>query len=442
MLIPPSYLFYLTNCILFILFVSVSPESKKCHSLYSDSKYYLGTKTPYSYVANVDDDPIVYGDCTPIRIWALVRHGTRNPGKISEKMRVNLSALKMILMDRHEAGKGNLCREEVEELRKWKPTVDPSELKFLTHEGEEEMLLLGERFLNRFPDLLPESYSNRTYKFRHTATQRTRESSQYFTVGLFGRRQKAHVWYPEPLAKDPILRFYKLCKRWRTEVDKNADALTELDKFKATPLVSRMLDNISARIGLSDRISFEDAKLIYQTCAFETAWHPKSPSPWCALFSKDDLEILEYSEDLKYYWIDGYGYPITYKQACVAVNDMFHHLTDESHPPYTFYFTHSGTILKVLSHLQLYRDPLPLSADLFNKTRLWRTSQIDVFGSNLAFVLFSCKDGYKILTMHQERPVTLPGCPEDHLCPLDSLQDFYRHSIENCDFDQFCHLDT
>lgn len=59
---------------------------------------------------------------------------------------------------------GNLCSEDVEKVRSWEPTVDPSELKFLTHEGEEEMLLLGERFQNRFPDLLPESYSNKTFK--------------------------------------------------------------------------------------------------------------------------------------------------------------------------------------------------------------------------------------------------------------------------------------
>lgn len=31
---------------------------------------------------------------------------------------------------------------------------------------------------------------------------------------------------------------------------------------------------------------------------------------------------MEYHEDLKYYWIDGYGHEITYKQACPAFNDM------------------------------------------------------------------------------------------------------------------------
>ncbi|XP_054287811.1 multiple inositol polyphosphate phosphatase 1 isoform X2 [Macrosteles quadrilineatus] len=420
----------------------MSGDSKKCHSFYRDSKYYLSTKTPYSYIANNTDDPLYFNGCSPTRIWAIIRHGTRNPGRtLVDKMRINLPALKTIVIGHHESEKGNLCSEVVEKLRTWVPSADPSELKFLTHEGEEEMILLGERFQNRFLDLLPETYSNKTYKFRHTATQRARESARSFTVGLFGRKQKAYVWYPEALAKDPILRFYKLCDKWQVEVDKNPEALKELEKFKTKPIVTRMLENISQRIGMTNRFKFDDAKLIYQTCGFETAWHPKSPSPWCGLLSKDDFEILEFASDLDYYWIDGYGFPINYQQACVAVNDMFQHLTDERYPQNTFYFTHSGTILKVLSYLGLYKDPQPLQADLFNKSRLWRTSQIDAFGSNLAFILYKCKDGDKILTLHQERPVTLPGCPEGDLCPLETLKKVYQHSINECNFQKLCRLD-
>jgi hypothetical protein len=37
------------------------------------------------------------------------------------------------------------------------------------------------------------------------------------------------------------------------------------------------------------------------------------------------LQIFEYAEDLEYYWIDGYGYNITYRQACPPVKDMMQH---------------------------------------------------------------------------------------------------------------------
>lgn len=39
------------------------------------------------------------------------------------------------------------------------------------------------------------------------------------------------------------------------------------------------------------------------------------------------LKVLEYAEDLKYYWQDGYGHELTYRQACPAFRDMFNFLT-------------------------------------------------------------------------------------------------------------------
>lgn len=55
-----------------------------------------------------------------------------------------------------------------------------------------------------------------------------------------------------------------------------------------------------------------------------------------------------------------------------------------------FYFTHSGTILKMLGLLGLFKDVENLRHDnyLEMENRQWRTSKIDAFGSNIAFVLY------------------------------------------------------
>lgn len=65
---------------------------------------------------------------------------------------------------------------------------------------------------------------------------------------------------------------------------------------------------------------------MYTTCAFETAWNRKIKSPWCAPFDIESIKVMEYAEDLKYYWVDGYGYDLTHKQACPAFKDMLNHL--------------------------------------------------------------------------------------------------------------------
>lgn len=61
-------------------------------------------------------------------------------------------------------------------------------------------------------------------------------------------------------------------------------------------------------------------------------------------------------------------------------------------PITTAYFTHSGTILKLLALLGVAKDPHPLMHNSFTlheeDKRAWKSSIIDVFASNVAFVLY------------------------------------------------------
>lgn len=54
----------------------------------------------------------------------------------------------------------------------------------------------------------------------------------------------------------------------------------------------------------------------------------------------------------------------------------------------------------------------------------------------------SCENGGQhVLTMHQERPVTLPGCPADkHLCPMKVIEKTYEKNLMNCDFHNLCSI--
>lgn len=204
-----------------------------------------------------------------------------------------------------------------------------------------------------------------------------------------------------------------------------------------------MVNEFRKRTGIED-LSFQHIQAIYETCAFETAWWKLKTSPWCSLFDKETILLLEFAEDLEYYWKDGYGYDITHTQACPAIKDMVDHLKfNSTHPESTFYFTHSGTILKLLAALELYKDDQKLLHSDFGQARQWKTSEIDAFASNLMFVTYQCeaKDEEQILFMHQERIIRLPGCPQDKdLCPLRDLIKHHQDKIENCNFNQICEL--
>lgn len=68
---------------------------------------------------------------------------------------------------------------------------------------------------------------------------------------------------------------------------------------------------------------------------------------------------------------------------------FFYRSTEEATT--TAYFTHSGTILKLLALLGVAKDTHPLMHNSFvlhQDNRAWRSSIIDVFASNMAFILY------------------------------------------------------
>lgn len=46
-------------------------------------------------------------------------------------------------------------------------------------------------------------------------------------------------------------------------------------------------------------------------------------SPWCIAFTKNQLKLLEYGEDLKYYVKSGYGNRLSPKIGCGAIKDFY-----------------------------------------------------------------------------------------------------------------------
>lgn len=92
---------------------------------------------------------------------------------------------------------------------------------------------------------------------------------------------------------------------------------------------------------------------------------------------------------MEYFYIDGPGFEITRKVACKTVDDIISHLNpNDKSAKISFKFTHSGTILKLLTFLELYQDDKQLSGDEINDERMWKTSIIDSFASNINVILY------------------------------------------------------
>lgn len=129
----------------------------------------FSTKSPYIY-HNLYEK-FSFPEFRISRVWALYRHGTRFPGKKAiHKYTYNLTELRDKLVET-----ARLNAKEIADLKDWKPKViQPEHAKYLTKEGDQELLQLGARFRQRFPNLFN---TPSQFVFKHTPTQRTEASA-------------------------------------------------------------------------------------------------------------------------------------------------------------------------------------------------------------------------------------------------------------------------
>ncbi len=340
-----------------------SPASANCST--ERVSRHLATKTPYSFVANTAarrDDP---EGCEPRQFWLISRHGTRYPSKrglqaIVERLPETAAEIAKAVRD----GRSPLCEETASMLEGWRPGASLEDEKNLHAEGELEMGLLAERFQSRFPALISQDYHPELFTFRATASQRATRSQFYFASGLFGRKVAlADVLFEESVRPhDPLIRFYKVCSKWQRDVKQNPESLREQRLFEESDVLRKgLLEPVTKRLGYSEVLTLSDIDNMYNGCVFGQAWNPSSPAPWCQVFTQEELDLLEYREDLEYYWQDGYGYELSQRQACVLAKNVLENFDNvtrgvEGEEKGVFYFSHSGAILKFLSYLGLFHD--------------------------------------------------------------------------------------
>lgn len=422
----------LQNILLILLFYVIGLPKVNCR---------YSSKTPYVFE---ELGKYSHEGFELVKIWGLLRHGTRLPS-IKQILRYNsLNDLKEVLLTNSQS----LSALQRKAFDDWSPLEIPFENeKQLTEEGELELFGIGSRIRERYPQLANQSTDK--FLFKHTPTQRTEISALKFIEGLFSDADFSSEAFNvvKTPRDDKVLRPYKGCDHWRKNIKKNKPvSLKEKKKFINTDHVTKLVDEIRERTQILD-LSSSDIMGIYILCGFETSWMYKpfeGRSVWCSLFSDDELKVMEYMRDLEYFWVDGPGFKITRSIACKTVEDLISNLRPENtQAPHTFYFTHSGTMVKLLAFLGLYYE-YDLTAETFRDDRLWKTSKIDMFASNLFAVLFKSvkTNDYFIQILHQENVVKIPNCQanEHGMCKFEEFERLYSNEAKPCNLDKLCEI--
>jgi multiple inositol-polyphosphate phosphatase / 2,3-bisphosphoglycerate 3-phosphatase len=131
---------------------------------------------------------------------------------------------------------------------------------------------------------------------------------------------------------------------------------------------------------------------MWHLCRFEQAFDLTKISPWCSVFSIANIAVLEYGEDLGYYYEAGYGFAMNKNILCETMQNLLKYLqsNNAAEQPARILVTHSTTMQALMVALDLYKDAVKLTRSNFAQqtNRKWRTSQQTAYASNLAVIRF------------------------------------------------------
>jgi multiple inositol-polyphosphate phosphatase/2,3-bisphosphoglycerate 3-phosphatase len=420
---------------------------------------HLATTSPYwtTYLPNNTGTPVPQGcDAQPLHINYLARHGARQPTSSVTKA---LSSLQKTM----EKYGPFITNPNFSWMQYWQSPYQLQSQGDLTNIGEEEHYNTSKRFLQRYPSLFGLPYHSEIYPIQTAQIERCARSGNAFGFGLFEdtgilgpQKYQAFYSYSDTLDQD-VLCFFDNCPNYVNNVDNNPFYSSESEAWlnlNMNPLINRILALLAFNNASNAwPLTSTDVQNLYTACTFDVATFSNT-TRFCSLFTQQDIEMFEYSEDLSNYYIKGLGTPLAYQISCPLLTDFFQTIDNVLNntvlPQERAYlrFAHAETILPFASILGLFNDSSPLlansSADFINN-RKFRSSQISPFAANIAFVLYNCSSTsvpYRVQLLQNEQETLFPGCSEMY-CPYTELKQLYsQYLYGNCNFNQLCGIQS
>ncbi|KAJ6641582.1 Multiple inositol polyphosphate phosphatase 1 [Pseudolycoriella hygida] len=430
---------FLKVFVLFFMLKLISGEENCYSSLDEQSKPFkhFATKTIYSMVNGSAQYSIA--GCTTVKVWILSRHGAVYPNASTFDFDDLSATLNTLRTEIEGNSMKTLCPNDSTLLNAWifnSNGKDNSD--HLTTEGLREMKTLADAYKEGFgsnTDLL----DIEKIRFRHTTEHRSKQSVLEFASNLFGI-EKDDILEED----DDLLKFYEKCPTWKANRDELSGSESKPSKFENSPFFKQTIKDISTRLGYPDteQLDVEKVKKMWDMCRYDKAWDMASESAWCSAFTSEQVNVLEYDEDLKLYFTTGQGGKINSRLACHTVVDLLDHLENKtsSSPMTIISFADAEALQLLLTTLGTHNDTVePPEEDLNDLSdmnrRKWKSSVISPYASNLVVVKYTCDEEEIVKVFLNQHELQLDWCENDK-CKLKEFIENYRW-MEKCD-ETFC----
>jgi len=375
---------------------------------------------------NNDTSPVQLDGCNPVLLYDVARHGARIPNDDDVlSLQEGLPQIRDGIEAAWKEERGELTDDQVAAIVGWQLAVSPDQGGDLSEQGRQEHLGLGQRWRKRMRDL---DISAQKTLVRSSHKKRCIDSAAAHLEGMGLEGVQIQV-------DDELTRFYDFCPKYLKEVRKGEKTFVESNKLVQSQLWQDMLARVSMRAGVE--MDTERLQLVWDICRYERAWDPTKNSPWCPLFSKEDLDLYNFRLDLVFYYLRGYAYPITAQQSQPLMADMLEAIQSSKYS-YILNLGHSDTLGPFLAALGLFNDSADLTVEDLAAGYQYDTSRIGAFSTNVEFVVFQCPEERRAMMFHQEKAIVQPACGQ-LVCSVDQVVAAYS-KIASANFNSICRV--
>jgi hypothetical protein len=401
-----------------------------------------GNYPNYKFTDSAPDSIALHYDIVQIQL--IIRHGTRYP------VTSGIQAITNTLHQLNSSPNTILTGW----VKSYNNTYIAERTGQLHSHGQRELYLIGRRFAARYPTLIHNLVDKEgmiTQRFRASSSwsSRTLQSAQSFCAGVFEKQGNlgAARLVTVPIFSltknnDSLIAFHKTCPRWQKEAKiRTAQIMAPVIEAYVGPIAARLTHALDIHVSVQDVLGF------FSACRSEVAMH-HTLDTFCKLFEKDDINKLEYIDDLKHYYKYAYGLPyINDKMACDLGKFILKSLDEAVKGKDAFAldikFGHSETLLPLRTLLGLYQDDPPLSPNSTEKglaSRCFRLSKFGYFANNLAVQLLSHKSTKEkyVRVLDNEKPIVIDGC-DSTMCSFSQFRAVLI-SRTQCEFRKLCNM--
>ncbi|KAI3502615.1 hypothetical protein L1887_30805 [Cichorium endivia] len=265
------------------IFLDCSPPlwiSRRYHVVKETKKHWLATST-------------IPDQCSPIHL-NLVTWNTGSYKKWIKGMEALSIQLKSLLKNAKE--RGSSLENLPSWIQKWSsPWKGKTKGGYLVPKGEDELYNLGLRF-----------------KERASAT------AVAFGMGMFsGQKEGRHRPFAvitESRANDIMLRFHDCCQNYR-EITKNQESVQKLKQH--------VFDEITVLLAARYELNFtwNDISSLWFLCKQEASLFNITDQA-CGLFTEDEVNLLEWTDDMETFILRGYGNSLNYRMGVPLLEDV------------------------------------------------------------------------------------------------------------------------